>query len=259
MGVTFHGGHTQPPKQQERSETKDGESWLWEHTYVKVEWFQRTIVQEFVSVRNRNPFKTMIYRTRIRKPPQLLLSEVLSLGPVLSRNGFSIIRSLYGYILQSLSAGVPNSTSTLIQAKCSFSTFSDYRVKYCFNRGPLAPEFNQSGTSHLGKLAIQFSVEHHIWDRSNIWDSLSDFTSGTDSFGTTHLGQFMRLYIWDGSGKEQHIWDKFYPLQSGTGSGKGTTHLGEILSVTVGIDIWEKIEKGTTHLGFSLNKKYRKK
>ena len=39
MGVTFHGGHTQPPKQQERSETKDGESWLWEHTYVKVEWF----------------------------------------------------------------------------------------------------------------------------------------------------------------------------------------------------------------------------
>ena len=39
IGVTFHGGHTQPPKQQERSETKDGESWLWEHTYVKVEWF----------------------------------------------------------------------------------------------------------------------------------------------------------------------------------------------------------------------------
>ena len=221
MGVTFHGGHTQPPKQQERSETKDGESWLWEHTYVKVEWFQRTIVQEFVSVRNRNPFKTMIYRTRIRKPPQLLLSEVLSLGPVLSRNGFSIIRSLYGYILQSLSAGVPTSTSTLIQAKCSFSTFSDYRVKYCFNRGPLAPEFNQSGTSHLGKLAIQFSVEHHIWDRSNIWDSLCDFTSGKSSFGTTHLGQFMRLYIWDG------VW-------------KGTTHLGQILSVTVWDGVWKR-------------------
>ena len=73
-------------------------------------------------------------------------------------------------------------------------------------------------TSHLGKLAIQFSVEHHIWENwpePHIWDSLCDFTSGT------------------GSGKEQHIWDKFYPLQSGTGSGKGTTHLGEILSVTV--------------------------
>ena len=39
MGVTFHGGHTQPPKQQERSETKEGESWLWEHTHMKVEWF----------------------------------------------------------------------------------------------------------------------------------------------------------------------------------------------------------------------------
>ena len=202
MGVTFHGGHTQPPKQQERSETKDGESWLWEHTYVKVEWFQRTIVQEFVSVRNRNPFKTMIYRTRIRKPPQLLLSEVLSLGPVLSRNGFSIIRSLYGYILQSLSGGSHFNQYTNIQAKCSFSTFSDYRVKYCFNRGPLAPEFNQSGTSS-GK--IGHSVQ-----------------CGTSHLGQVeHLGQFMRLYIWDG------VW-------------KGTTHLGQILSVTVWDGVWKR-------------------
>ena len=124
---------------------------------------------------------------------------------------------------------------TNIQAKCSFSTFSDYRVKYCFNRGPLAPEFNQSGTSHLGKLAIQFSVEHHIWDRSNIWDSLCDFTSGKSSFGTTHLGQFMRLYIWDG------VW-------------KGTTHLGQNLSVTFWDGVWNRNNtSGRDFIRYSMN------
>ena len=158
------------------------------------------------------------------------------MGPVLSRNGFSIIRSLYGYAIVVLKSGVPTSTSTLIyRLKCSFLTFSDYRVKYCFNRGPLAPEFNQSGTSHLGKLAIQFSVEHHIWDRSNIWDSLCDFTSGKSSFGTTHLGQFMRLYIWDG------VW-------------KGTTHLGQILSVTVWDGVWKRNNtSGRDFIRYSMN------
>ena len=115
------------------------------------------------------------------------------------------------------------------------------------------------------------SQEHHIWENwpfSLVWNITSgkigrNHTSGT-VYATLHLGRaLLEPHIWDslcdftsgtGSGKEQHIWDKFYPLQSGTGSGKGTTHLGEILSVTVGIDIWEKIEKGTTHLGFSQNK-----
>ena len=119
----------------------------------------------------------------------------------------------------------------------------------------MAPEFNQSGTSHLGKLAIQFSVEHHIWENwpePHIWDSLCDFTSGKSSFGTTHLGQFMRLYIWDGVWKGTTHLGKKLSVTVWDGVWKGTTHLGEILSVTVGIDIWEKIEKGTTHLGFSL-------
>ena len=35
------GSHTatKTAGKEERSETKEGESWLWEHTHMKVEWF----------------------------------------------------------------------------------------------------------------------------------------------------------------------------------------------------------------------------